>query len=147
MEIAVKIVGVLHIIVALIIIAVILLQQAKKPGMSGVLGGNMDNSYYGRNKGRTRDGILAKATAICAVVFLCTSLFLAYNFAITNKMNESTGTDTGVESTLPMDSSGSLTVPTEDATEDVADEAGTAADEGASEAQAPADEETQTPAE
>lgn len=140
MEIAVKIVSVLHIIVALIIIAVILLQQAKKPGMSGVLGGNMDNSYYGRNKGRTRDGILAKVTTGCAIVFLCTSLFLAYNFAITERVNGTDGTGAGVENSLPMDADGNLEIPAEGGTGETE-----APVEGGA-AETPADGET-TPAE
>lgn len=144
MEIAVKIVGVLHIIVAVIIIAVILLQQAKKPGMSGVLGGNMDNSYYGRNKGRTKDGILAKATAACAIIFLCTSLFLAYNFAITNKMEGTDGTGTGTESSLPIGNDGNLTLPIEGGTGEAGEGETEAPAEGAE--QTP-EEGTQTPAE
>lgn len=149
MEIAVKIVGVLHILIALAIIAVVLMQQAKKPGMSGVLGGNLDNSYYGRNKGRTRDGVLMKITAACAVVFLCTSLFLAYNFALTNPTSDTdtagttdtTGIDVG--DTLPIDENGNVTVPAQD----TAGETEATAQDGTADGQEPANEAPQAPAE
>lgn len=143
METAVKIVGVLHIIVALVIITVILLQQAKKPGMSGVLGGNMDNSYYGRNKGRTRDGILAKVTTVCAIIFLCTSLFLAYNFALTDRMDATQETENGSENSLSMEDLEAMGISMEDLMGE-----GTA-DDGAAEAgtETPAETGTETPAE
>lgn len=139
MEIAVKIVGVLHIIVALVIIVAILLQQAKKPGMSGVLGGNMDNSYYGRNKGRTRDGILAKLTTICAIVFLCTSLFLAYNFALTDKASAGQDAASGTGNALTAEDLEAMGISMDDLAE--------AAQDGAADAQAPVEAGTETPAE
>ena len=85
METAKIIVGVLHILLSIAIIALILLQSGKQAGLSGVIGGAAD-SFFGKNKGRTFDAMLARFTKICAVGFLITSLFLAYGDTIVNNV-------------------------------------------------------------
>jgi preprotein translocase subunit SecG len=71
-EIAIQI---LLIIASLILIASILLQSGKSAGMSGeILGGA--ESIWGKNKGRSYEGKLEKATTISAIVFVIASLIL-----------------------------------------------------------------------
>ena len=84
MEIAKIVVGVVHILISIIIIALILLQSGKDAGMSGAVGGSAD-SFFGKNKGRTMDAMLSKFTKICAILFLITSLFLAYGDSVITK--------------------------------------------------------------
>ncbi len=83
METAKIIVGVIHILLSIAIIALILLQSGKQAGLSGAIGGAAD-SFFGKNKGRTFDAMLARFTKVCAVGFLITSLFLAYGDTIIN---------------------------------------------------------------
>ena len=75
METAKIIVGVIHIILSVIIIALILLQSGRQAGL-GAIGGAAD-SFFGKNKGKTMDAMLSRFTKICAIGFLVTSLFLA----------------------------------------------------------------------
>ena len=84
MEIARIIVGVVHIILSILIIALILLQSGKQAGLSGAVAG-AGESFFGKNKGRTLDAAFSKFTKICAIGFLCTSLFLAYSYAVGTK--------------------------------------------------------------
>ena len=84
METAKLIVGIVHIILSVIIIALILLQSGKQAGLPGAVGGAAD-SFFGKNKGRTMDAMLGRFTKVCAVAFLITSLFLAYGDAVINK--------------------------------------------------------------
>jgi len=63
------------IIASLFLIASILLQSGKQAGMSGEIAGGAE-SIWGKNKGRSYEGKLEKATAISAVVFLIASLIL-----------------------------------------------------------------------
>ncbi len=84
METAKLIVGIVHIVLSVIIIALILLQSGKQAGLPGAVGGAAD-SFFGKNKSRTMDAMLARLTKICAVGFLITSLFLAYGDAVVNK--------------------------------------------------------------
>ncbi len=77
MNIATTIVGIVHILVSIAIICLILLQSGKTAGLSGAISGAAD-SFFGKNKGRTLDALFGKLTTVCAILFLLTSLFLAY---------------------------------------------------------------------
>lgn len=72
MEVFVRI---LLIIASLFLIASILLQSGKSAGMSGEIAGGAE-SIWGRNKGRSYEGKLEKATAASAIVFVIASLIL-----------------------------------------------------------------------
>ncbi len=75
MEIAKWIVNILHIIFAISIIVIVLLQSGKQAGLSGSIAGGAE-TFFGKNKGRTIDAILGKYTAFAAVAFLITSVVL-----------------------------------------------------------------------
>lgn len=81
MEIAKVVVGIIHILLSIVLIALILLQSGKEAGLSGAVAGAAD-SFFGKNKGRTMDAMFSKFTKICAIGFLITSLFLAYGDSI-----------------------------------------------------------------
>ncbi|MFP4661304.1 MAG: preprotein translocase subunit SecG [Halanaerobiales bacterium] len=65
---------VLHLIVALAVIAGILLQSGKSAGLSGVIDGGA-TQIFGKKKGL--DEKLSRYTTIAAVVFMITSMLLA----------------------------------------------------------------------
>ena len=92
MEIAKIIVGIVHIILSVLIIALILLQSGKQAGLSGAVAG-AGESFFGKNKGKTLDAVFSKFTKICAIGFLCTSLFLAYSYAIGDKVEAPEATE------------------------------------------------------
>ena len=66
-----------HVFVSLFLIFVILLQPGKGEGMGGAFGGGGggSGSVFG---GRGSVTFLAKVTEVCAVIFMVTSLTLAY---------------------------------------------------------------------
>lgn len=68
-------VTVLHIIVCIVLILVILLQSSKAEGLSGIVQGGAE-TFFGKNKGRSYEGKLAKATAVFMVLFIITSVAL-----------------------------------------------------------------------
>jgi preprotein translocase subunit SecG len=65
-------VAIIHIVVALVLISLILLQDSKA-GMGGAFGGGGSNSVLGATGGAT---LAQKATRIAAVVFALTSIAL-----------------------------------------------------------------------
>jgi preprotein translocase subunit SecG len=69
------VVRILLIIASLILIASILLQSGKSAGMSGEITGGAE-SIWGKNKGRSYEGKLEKATAAAAIIFVVASLIL-----------------------------------------------------------------------
>jgi len=66
---------ILHIVVSLAMILVILLQTGKGADIGAVFGGGGSQTLFG-SSGPT--GFLGKLTAAAAIIFMCTSLFLAY---------------------------------------------------------------------
>lgn len=66
---------ILLILASLFLIASILLQSGKSAGMSGDIAGGAE-SIWGKNKGRSYEGKLEKATAVSAIFFLIASLVL-----------------------------------------------------------------------
>ena len=67
---------IVYVILAIILIAVVLLQSGKSAGLSGSIGGGAE-TFFGKNKARTLDGMLSKATSIVAVLFIVTSIVLS----------------------------------------------------------------------
>jgi len=68
---------VLHIIVAIVLIAIVLLQSGKSYGLSCSIAGGAE-TFFGKNKGRTLDSLLNKLTTAVAVIFLITSIVLVF---------------------------------------------------------------------
>jgi len=69
------IVNIVHILFALSIIVIVLLQSGKSAGLSGTIAGGAE-TFFGKNKGRTIDAMLSKYTAFAAIAFLLTSILL-----------------------------------------------------------------------
>jgi len=66
---------IVHIFVCLFLMLVVLLQQGKGGGMGAAFGGGATQQVFG---GRGAGNILTRATAVCAAVFMLTSVSLAY---------------------------------------------------------------------
>src|SRR5687767_15424979 len=67
-------IDIIHIFVCLVLMGVVLLQQGKGGGMGAAFGGATTQVFGGRGAGN----ILTRATAICAGIFMITSVSLAY---------------------------------------------------------------------
>ena len=74
-----RVLTVVFMIVCLIITVVILLQEGKQAGLTGAISGAAD-TYWGKNKGRSMEGKLEKATKICVVLFFVLSVILNMAF-------------------------------------------------------------------
>ena len=68
---------VLFIIVCLAIIVLVLMQEGKSSGL-GALSGAAE-SYWGKNKARTMQGMLVKLTKIFCVLFMVLAIVLNMN--------------------------------------------------------------------
>ena len=66
---------VLEILVSIVLVASILLQPSKADGLRGFIGGGSE-SFYSKNKSRTREAMLAKVTVISATLFAVITLAL-----------------------------------------------------------------------
>jgi preprotein translocase subunit SecG len=66
---------IVHVFVCAVLMFVVLLQQGKGGGMGAAFGGGAAAQVFG---GRGAGNLLTRATAVCAAVFMLTSVSLAY---------------------------------------------------------------------
>ena len=62
-------------IVSIILIIAVVVQQSKSSGLSGAISGGSD-TYWSRNKGRSREGKLEKITLISGIIFMVVAIIL-----------------------------------------------------------------------
>ncbi len=75
---ALKIVfSVLFIIVCIALVVLVLMQEGKSAGLGTISGAA--ETYWGKNKGRSMEGLLVKLTKICAVAFILLAILLNLN--------------------------------------------------------------------
>ncbi|MCR4694553.1 MAG: preprotein translocase subunit SecG [Pseudobutyrivibrio sp.] len=66
---------ILLIVICVALTVIILLQEGKSNGL-GSLSGQQFDSYWSRNKGRSREGFLVKFTSVCVILFFILSAVL-----------------------------------------------------------------------
>ncbi len=91
-----KILIVIHVIISIILIAVVLMQNGKQQGLSGAIAGGAE-TFFGKNKGRTIDALLSKATTVIAVLFVISALALAIVSVKSSDKADATTTVPGIE--------------------------------------------------
>ena len=55
---------------ALALVVLVLFQSDKETRMSGTISGGSSDTYYGQNKGRSRDKLLARLTIVVGILFV-----------------------------------------------------------------------------
>jgi len=67
--------GVLFIIVCVALVVLVLAQEGKNQGL-GAIQGTVENTYWSKNKGRSREGVLKKITIALSVLFIVFAIVL-----------------------------------------------------------------------
>lgn len=70
--------GVVFIIVCAALVVLVLAQEGKNQGL-GAIQGTIENTYWSKNKGRSREGVLKRATFVLSVLFIVVSVILNMN--------------------------------------------------------------------
>ena len=78
MEIVRILLTIVFIIVCLALIGIVLLQEGKSAGLGAIAGAA--ESYWGKNKGRSMEGTLVKATKYLVIAFIVIAAVLNINF-------------------------------------------------------------------
>lgn len=65
-----------QIVLTIALIVLVLMQSGKAQGLSGSIAGGAE-TFFGKNKGKTIDGILSKITAVIAILFIVCSVALS----------------------------------------------------------------------
>ena len=66
---------IIHVIISIVLIAVVLMQHGNQQGLSGAIAGGAE-TFFGKNKGRTIDAVLNKATTVIACLFVISAIVL-----------------------------------------------------------------------
>ena len=74
MEVLKIVLTVVYIIVSLALVILVLMQEGKSAGLGSISGAA--ETYWGKNKGRSMDGMLVKITKWLAVAFILLSVVL-----------------------------------------------------------------------
>lgn len=69
---------VIFIIVCIALTVIVLMQEGKSAGLGSIAG--ISDTYWGKNKGRSIEGALVKATKFLAVGFILLAIVLNLNF-------------------------------------------------------------------
>ncbi len=64
----------LYIVVCIALVILVLMQEGKAQGLGSISGAA--ESYWGKNKGRSMEGMLVKITRVLAVIFLALTVAL-----------------------------------------------------------------------
>ena len=74
MEILKVILTIVFIIISLVLTVVILMQEGKQAGLGAIAGAA--DTYWGKNKGRSMEGMLVKITRISVILFILLAVVL-----------------------------------------------------------------------
>ncbi len=58
------------VVMAIFLLVVVLMQTGKDKRLSGTIGGGSSDTYYGQNKGKSRDRVLSILTTVVAIIFV-----------------------------------------------------------------------------
>lgn len=73
------VVTILYIIICIGLVVLVLMQEGKSAGLTGSISGAAE-TYWGKNKGRSMEGVLERITTVLAVLFIVISVILGMNW-------------------------------------------------------------------
>ena len=68
------------ILISVALTVIVLFQEGKSAGLGALSGQATDNSYWAKNKGRSKEGMMIKATTVMVVLFFIISILLNMKF-------------------------------------------------------------------
>lgn len=66
----------IEIVLGLIVIVSVLMQKSKADALSGLVQGSKNETFFSKNKGRTKDALLAKITMMSMLLFAINTVVL-----------------------------------------------------------------------
>jgi preprotein translocase subunit SecG len=68
--------SIVFVVVAIALAIIVLMQEGKSQGLSGTLGGGSE-TYWSKNKGRSKDAVMVKITIVLTVIFFVLAILLS----------------------------------------------------------------------
>ena len=70
---------IVFLIISIILAIVVMMQEGKGNGLTSTLSGSSE-TYWGKNKGKSKEAILMKITVVLGVLYMALALLLASKF-------------------------------------------------------------------
>ncbi|MCR5179253.1 MAG: preprotein translocase subunit SecG [Lachnospiraceae bacterium] len=80
MEVLSIILGIVYALICCALVVIVLSQEGKEQGLGAIGGGYTPDTYWNKIKGRSREGMLKKGTAVLAGLFVVLSVVLSMSF-------------------------------------------------------------------
>ena len=80
MQVLAIILGIVYALICCALVVIVLSQEGKEQGLGAIGGGYTPDTYWNKIKGRSREGMLKKGTAILAGLFVVLSVLLSMSF-------------------------------------------------------------------
>lgn len=71
---------ILFLVSCVVLIILVLMQEGKEAGLGSLTGSTISSTYWSKNKGRSREGSIIKATTVFTVIFFVTAALLCSRF-------------------------------------------------------------------
>ena len=114
------ILAVIFVIICIVLKIIVLMQEGKSAGLGAISGAA--ETYWGKNKGRSMEGALEKATRLLVIGFIVIAIILIPVSSKAKEASTSTTTDTTTNNTS-TDTTDVSTGGTTDTTDNVSDAA------------------------
>ena len=75
MKVLLIVIGIVFILVCAALVVLVLAQEGKSQGL-GAIQGTVENTYWGKNKGRSREGVLKTVTIVLSFLFVILAILL-----------------------------------------------------------------------
>lgn len=66
----------LQVILGLVVIIIVLIQPSKSDALSGLIQGSKTETFFSKNKGRTKETLLTRITVVSVILFAVNTLAL-----------------------------------------------------------------------
>lgn len=73
------IVTIVYVLICIALTILVLMQEGKSAGLTGTISGIAD-TYWGKNKGRSKEGKLVKVTKVLAALFMLGAIVLCMSW-------------------------------------------------------------------
>ncbi|MBQ8923377.1 MAG: preprotein translocase subunit SecG [Lachnospiraceae bacterium] len=71
---------IIFLIITVILSIIVMMQEGKSGGLTSSISGGGADTYWSKNKGKSKDAILRKITVVLGILYMLIALFLSSKF-------------------------------------------------------------------
>lgn len=71
---------IVFLVISLILAVIVMMQEGKGGGLTSSISGGGSDTYWSKNKGKSKESILRKVTVVFGVLYMFLALFLSSKF-------------------------------------------------------------------